>query len=61
MSENIVLSLGGGSILSKKVRKLLKVRFITLFLDVDIDATLLRKIKKKFKKRPLIKNHKYQK
>ena len=52
--ENIVLSLGGGSILSKKVRDLLKKKFITVFLDVDFS-----KLKERLEKnlnRPLLKN-----
>ena len=41
-TSNIVLSLGGGSILSSKVRKLLKQRFITIFLDTNIDILVKR-------------------
>ena len=49
-----VLSLGGGSILSKKIRNLLNKKFITLFLDVDI-SELTQRLKKN-KKRPLLLN-----
>ena len=52
--ENIVLSLGGGSILSKKVRNLLKTDFITVFLDID--KSVLSKRLKNSKKRPLLVN-----
>ena len=52
--KNIVLSLGGGSILSQKIRKLLKKEYITLFLDVDI-ATLIKRLKKS-SRRPLLLN-----
>ena len=50
--KNIVLSLGGGAILSKKIRDYLKNDFITLFLDVNI-YTLIERLKKSYK-RPLI-------
>ena len=52
--KNIVLSLGGGSILSQKIRKFLKKEYITLFLDVDI-ATLTKRLKKSTR-RPLLLN-----
>ena len=44
--------MGGGSILSPKVRKALKDNFLTVFLDVDF--TILLKRLKKSKRRPLI-------
>jgi len=50
-----VLSLGGGSILSKKIRNLLNKKFITLFLDVKIPE-LAQRLKKNTKKRPLLRN-----
>jgi shikimate kinase len=49
-----VLSLGGGSILSKNIRNLLKKKFITLFLDVNI-SELTHRLKEN-KKRPLLAN-----
>ena len=52
--KNIVLSLGGGSILSKKIRNLLKKNFITLFLDIDINIIVERL--KSSHKRPLLLN-----
>lgn len=52
--KNIVLSLGGGSILNKKIRDFLKNDFITMFLDVDIK--ILSKRLKKSTKRPLLLN-----
>ena len=52
--KNIVLSLGGGSILSQKIRELLKNEFITLFLDVDIDILINRL--KRSSRRPLLLN-----
>jgi shikimate kinase len=50
--DNIVLSLGGGSIISSKVRKFLKINFITVFLDVDIK--ILAERLNKNSKRPLL-------
>jgi len=49
-----VLSLGGGSILSKNVRNLLNKKFITLFLDVNISE--LNQRLKDNNKRPLLVN-----
>ena len=49
-----VLSLGGGSILSNNVRKLLNKKFITLFIDVNI-SELTQRLKEN-RKRPLLKN-----
>ena len=51
--NNLVLSLGGGSILSSKVRNFLKQKFITLFLDIDI--SVLKQRLKNTTKRPLLK------
>tara|TARA_B110000438_G_C15767862_1_gene630469 strand:+ start:958 stop:1518 length:561 start_codon:yes stop_codon:yes gene_type:complete len=51
---NLVLSLGGGAILSKKIRKRLKDNFFTVFIDTDIDILVERL--KKSKRRPLINN-----
>ena len=53
-NKNTVLSLGGGSILSKKTRNFLKIKYLTIFLDIDF-ATLEDRLKNS-KKRPLIKN-----
>ena len=51
---NIVLCLGGGSILSSETRKLLKSHFITVFLDTDFEI-LQQRLKKSYK-RPLLIN-----
>ncbi|MDC0037781.1 shikimate kinase [Alphaproteobacteria bacterium] len=50
----IVLSLGGGAILSSRTRKLLKTHFITVFLDIDFEI-LQQRLKKSYK-RPLLIN-----
>ena len=50
--KKLVLSLGGGSILSPKIRKALKGNFLTVFLDVDFAILSKRLIKSK--RRPLI-------
>ena len=52
--NNIVLSLGGGSILNKQIRDKLKSNSITVFLDVNL--TELNKRLAHSHKRPLIKN-----
>jgi len=52
--KNLVLSLGGGSILSQKLRRALKKNFLTVFLDVDFNILVERL--KKSDRRPLIKN-----
>ena len=52
--REIVLSLGGGSILSSETRKLLKSHFITVFLDTDFEI-LQQRLKKSYK-RPLLIN-----
>ena len=54
LQNNLVLSLGGGSILSKKVRNFLKNKFITVFLDTDLK--ILEKRLKNSVKRPLLHN-----
>ena len=50
----MVLSLGGGAILSSPTRKLLKTHFITVFLDTDFEI-LQQRLKKSYK-RPLLIN-----
>ena len=50
----IVLSLGGGAILSSETRKVLKNHFITVFLDTDFEI-LQQRLKKSYK-RPLLIN-----
>ena len=50
----IVLSLGGGAILSSQTRKLLKTHFITVFLDTDLKI-LQQRLEKSYK-RPLLIN-----
>ena len=52
--KKCVISLGGGSILSKKIRKSLKNNSLTIFLNVDIK--ILYERLKSSKKRPLLKN-----
>ena len=52
--RKIVLSLGGGSILSSDTRKLLQRDFITVFLDTDFEI-LQQRLKKSYK-RPLLIN-----
>jgi len=52
--RKIVLSLGGGAILSSQTRKLLKTHFITVFLDTDFEI-LQQRLKKSYK-RPLLIN-----
>ena len=52
--RKIVLSLGGGAILSSETRKLLKSHFITVFLDTDFEI-LQQRLKKSYK-RPLLIN-----
>ena len=50
----IVLSLGGGAILSSETRKVLKTHFITVFLDTDFEI-LQQRLKNSYK-RPLLIN-----
>ena len=52
--KNVILSLGGGTILSGLIRDKLKKNSITLFLDVSLLE--LEKRLKKSTKRPLLKN-----
>ena len=52
--RKIVLSLGGGAILSSETRKILKNHFITVFLDPDFEI-LHQRLKKSYK-RPLLIN-----
>ena len=50
--KDLVLSLGGGSIISEKVRQLLNKNYITVFLDIDF-SILIKRLKYSTK-RPLI-------
>ena len=52
--ENCVISLGGGAIISQKVRNIIKKYSFSIYLKVDID-TLVNRLKKS-KKRPLLQN-----
>ena len=52
--ENIVISLGGGAILSQDVRKKIKKRSYSIFLRVDFN--ILHKRLKKSKNRPLLRD-----
>jgi len=52
--ENCVISLGGGAIISQKVRNIIKKYSFSIYLKVDID-TLVKRLKKS-KKRPLLQN-----
>ncbi len=52
--KNIIISLGGGSILNQKIRQKLKNESLTLFLDVNVNE--LTKRLKYSKNRPLLKN-----
>lgn len=40
--EKLVISLGGGSILSKKIRNFLQINFLSIFLDVDLEILVKR-------------------
>tara|TARA_Y100000590_G_C15254896_1_gene838926 strand:- start:115 stop:666 length:552 start_codon:yes stop_codon:yes gene_type:complete len=53
--SNVIISLGGGSILKKEVRDLIYNESFSLFLDVDIN--ILAKRLKKSKNRPLLKSN----
>ncbi len=53
-NRNCVISLGGGAILSKKIRKALEFNSFTVFINVKID--ILYERLKNSKKRPLLKN-----
>ena len=50
--KTLVISLGGGSILSSKIRNLLKNKFLTIFLDVNL--SILGERLNKSNKRPLL-------
>ena len=52
--KNVIISLGGGSILNKKTRDKIKKHSFSIFLDVDI--YILNKRLKKSKNRPLLKD-----
>ena len=52
--KNVIISLGGGSILNKKTRDKIKKLSFSIFLDVDI--YILNKRLKKSKNRPLLKD-----
>ena len=52
--ENVIISLGGGSILSKQIRDKLKEKSITVFLDVNLEK--LQQRLEKSDNRPLLKN-----
>ena len=52
--RNCVISLGGGSIINKKVREVIKKNSYSIYLKVDIEILLERL--KKSKKRPLLNN-----
>ena len=52
--RNVVISLGGGSILNKESRKEINNQSLSIFLDVDIN--ILYKRLKKSKNRPLLKD-----
>ena len=52
--ENVIISLGGGSILSKSIRDKLKEKSITVFLDVNLEK--LQQRLEKSDNRPLLKN-----
>ena len=54
IKNNLVLSLGGGAILSPKVRKFIEEKFLSVFLDVNI-TSLVNRLKNS-QKRPLLNN-----
>ena len=53
-NKNCIVSLGGGSILSKKVRSLIKQNSISIYLKVE-NETLFKRLYNS-RKRPLLKN-----
>ena len=54
--ENVVLALGGGSIVQPTNRKLLELRdFIKIYINVDIEV-LIERLRKDNDKRPLLKD-----
>ena len=52
--KNVIISLGGGSILDKLIRDKLKKKSVTVFLDASLQI-LEKRLKNSFK-RPLLKN-----
>ena len=52
--KNVVISLGGGSILNETIRKVMEKNSFTIYLDANIDV--LSKRLEKSKKRPLLEN-----
>ncbi len=53
--NNCVISLGGGSIISKKIRKIIKRNSISIYLQVEL-SNLLNRLQTS-KKRPLLNNN----
>ena len=53
--NNCVISLGGGSIINKKIRKVIKQNSYSIYLQVKLNNLLLRL--KSSKKRPLLNNN----
>ena len=51
--KNVIISLGGGSILNKEIREALKIHSFSIFLDTKL--TVLNQRLKRSKKRPLLK------
>ena len=52
--RNVIVSLGGGSILTKEIRDKINKQSLSIFLDVDINVLNIRL--KKSQKRPLLKD-----
>ena len=52
--KNIVVSLGGGSIINKNIRNMIKQSSFSIFLDVNLEKLVSRLSKSK--NRPLLKN-----
>ena len=57
--KNVVISLGGGSILNKSIRKVMLKNSFTIYLEVNIDV--LNNRLKNSKKRPLLQNQNVKK
>ena len=55
-NDNCIISLGGGSIINKKIRQAIKLNSFSIYLKVNID--ILFKRLKTSKKRPLLKHKK---
>ena len=53
--DNCVISLGGGSIISKKIRKIIKINSYSIYLKVKL--TILKKRLMFSRKRPLLNNN----